>query len=256
MTNTGLQLPRNFNIEVARGTVNGYESFSITAVNPTVGSSFEDLWDQGGNFVFPTGAETWEILSDSASDTSAGIGARSVIISGLDTSYVEQTETVILNGITPVVTTRTDWFRIRSVITISSGSNQTNVGSITLRVSGGGLVRSLIRVEQGQTFNGFFTVPANKSLFIESIQLVIPKNEDVVLRNKFLAFGTNTFLRGGDAPVYQNNASVEFVAIIGLPAKTDFVPTVKSTNNSVNVILQIQAKLINDAGTLEKMGTF
>jgi len=259
MTAIAAQQPRDFDIEVARGTIPGYRNIGITGVNPIVGSVFADVWDVGGNFVFPTAGETWEVVSDSASDTLLGTGARKVIISGLDDSFVEQTEVVEMNGTTPVVTVRTDWFRIRAVLTIDSGSTQTNEGTIDIRVSGGGDPRSRIRLDVeglglSNTFNAFFTVPLGKTLFIKSAQVLIPKNEDVIIRNKFKAFGSNTFLTGGDAPVYQNTAVSDFTTVAVLPEKTDLVSTVKSTNTAVSVAILLQGKLVDGASST--MSTF
>ncbi len=239
------QVPRLFDIEVARDEISGYEAVSFSGNNPAVGSSFEDLWDAGGSFNFPTSGETWEVLSDDVNDTSAGTGARQVLITGLDDSYNSQTELVTMNGTTPVVTTRTDWFRINGVTVTSSGSNQVNVGNITLRVSGGGLTRSLMRPDRGITFNGFFTVPAEKTLFVRRSQVFIPKNEDVIIRNKIRVFGTNTFITGGDVSVYQNSAESIFLSLPVFPEKTDIISTGKSTNNAVDVILLIEGILAN-----------
>jgi len=256
MTSIAAQVPRLFNIEVARGAITGYEHVVIVGVNPAVSKTFEDLWDVGGNFSFPTAGETWEILSSSASDTSAGTGARTVLISGLDDSYVEQTETVTMNGTSAVTTARTDWFRIRSVIVTSCGSGQTNAGDITIRVSGGGASRSLILTGNGQTFNGFFTVPAGKTLLVQFSQVVIPKNEDVTLQSQVLIDGTNAFVSGAQLAVYQNNLSTVFTSIPTIPEKTDFRLTAKSTNTTVTVSQLVEGILANQTGMSSSVRSF
>jgi len=239
----GVATPRLFNIEVARGEVGGYTSLQIAGNNPAVGTTFEDAWDAGGIFSYPTAGETWEVLSNSASDTSAGIGARLVVISGLDTDYVEQTEIITMNGTSAVTTTRTDWFRIIAVLVVSSGSEQTNVGSITIRVASGGTTRSLIQARLARTFNGFYTVPKGKNLLVQQAIVRLAKNEDIILRTNFLLDGTNTFLTGGDVPIYQNQATTNFTSLPVLPEKTDFKVSVKSANSSVAVTLLIEGIL-------------
>ena len=47
----------------------------------------QDIIAQGGTYVFPTSAIPMEVVSSSTSDTSAGIGVRTVRIFGLDISY-------------------------------------------------------------------------------------------------------------------------------------------------------------------------
>jgi len=254
MTNITAQVPRKFDIEVARKSIPGYEAIQIAGNNPSVGTSFEDTWDPGGTFVYPTSEETWEIFSDNANDTSGGTGARSVLINGLDDSYIEQTEVITMNGISIVTTTRTDWFRITSVLVISSGSSQTNEGNITLRVSGGGSIRSLIQTNLSRTFNGFFTVPSNKTLIVQQQIIRIPKNEDITLRNNFLIDGTNTFINGGDIYIYQDQSTSLFTSLPAFTEKTDFRVLVKSTNLSVNINFLVEGILTN--GTLSSNSLF
>ena len=242
------QLPRQFDIEVARGEVTGYESSALIGQNPSVGTSFEDIWDVGGDFVYPTSGETWEVVSDNAADTSAGTGARIVLISGLDDSFVEQTETVTMNGTTPVVTVRTDWFRINNVFVISSGSGQVNAGTIDIRISGGGTIRSRIRSGRGRTLNGFFTVPAGKTLFGEQLQVIVPKNQDIIMQCRTLIFGTNTFVLGAPLPLYQNNTITTFKALPTLPEKTDLRFTASSKNETSSVQIFVESKIVK--GTL------
>lgn len=245
MIGLNAQVPRKFDIEVARGAIPGYTSMQIGGNNNSVGTTFEDVWDVGGLFVYPTSGETWEVVSDDANDTSAGTGARTVRISGLDENYVEQTESVTMNGTTPVVTTRTDWFRITSVFVVLSGSGQTNTGEIITRVSGGGTTRSLIQTGLSRTFNGFFTVPANKTLIVQQAIIRLAKNDDIILRTNFLIDGTNTFVTGGDVSIYQNQAETCFTSLPALPEKTDFRVSVKSTNDSVGVQILLEGILAN-----------
>lgn len=252
-----MTIPRLFDFEVSKGSVPGYSVGSFAGVNPNVGKTFETVWDQGGNFVFPTAGETWEVLSASAADTdSAGTGARKVVISGLDVDYIQQIEIVNLAGTTPVTTARTDWFRIRSVVVIESGSGEINAGDITIRVSGGGLVRSLIIALKGTTFNGFLTVPANKIFMVQQIQVIIPKGIDIVVRNKFKVFGTNTFITGGDTALYQNVSTINFRTPVPFPEKTDFEGTVLSTNVESSVAVLIEGKFVSGVSTMPPMGTF
>jgi hypothetical protein len=248
MTNIVAQVPRLFLLEVARGAVPGYTSTGFLGSNPSVGSTFETVWDNGGNFTYPTSGETWEVVSDNTNDTSAGTGARTVLIRGLDDNYLEVNEAVSLDGTTPVVTTRTDWFRIYSVLVISSGSSQNNEGDVTVQVSGGGLIRSKIIATFSTTFNGLFTVPAGQTFFILSAQIFVPKNEDVTVRNKFLVFGTNTFVSGGDTDIYQSDAKAQFNSIPTFPEKTDIESRVKSSNTSVQVSLNVEGILANGTG--------
>lgn len=228
---------RDFLLEVSKGTITGHENITFGGANPSIGKSFETLWDAGGIYTAPTAAETWEILSDSTDDDGSpiGTGARTIVITGLDTAYAEQTEVIIMNGTTPVVTTRTDWFRPRAITVITSGSNRANVGTITLRVSGGGALRSTILPDNAQSFNGFYTVPAGLTAYLLQYTPTIPKNEDVSIRSLVTLLGSGTDISGGEAKVYQNAIAVAFQTNPVLVQKTDFHLLAKSTNEDVNV---------------------
>lgn len=75
-----------------------------------------------------------EIISASANDTAAGTGARTVKITYLDqTGAGPFTETVTMNGTTPVTTTNTNICFIEKMEVITVGSGNSNAGIITLR---------------------------------------------------------------------------------------------------------------------------
>jgi len=237
----------NFLLEVSKGNITDENTISFVGSNPSVNQSFETCWDVGGVFVFPTVGETWEVVSDNANDdgSPAGTGAQTVLVIGLDTSYNTQSETVTLNGTTPVPTVRTDWFRPRLAIVTLSGSTRSNVGTITLRVSGGGAVRSTILPTNGQSFNGFFTIPAGFTGFLLRTLPIIPKNEDVTIRNKVTLFGSNTDISAGDAQIYQNAVSSPTLSYPSLAEKTDIHLLAKSTNTQVFLSVSVELLLLN-----------
>ena len=88
-------------IEVARGNVSGQSIFKLQGINPSIGTTFEDIWDVAGqDLVLPTSAETWEVVSTNANDSAAGTGTRVVIVESLDINYVTQSQIVVMNGVT------------------------------------------------------------------------------------------------------------------------------------------------------------
>jgi len=80
------------------------------------------------------------ISSSSGSDTSGGVGARTIRIDYMTFAGVRLSEIVILNGVTPVNTVATDICYIERLVVETVGSTGANVGSITLFVgiAGGG----------------------------------------------------------------------------------------------------------------------
>lgn len=123
---------------VAEGKYQGRSITNKSGINPSIssGSVPEDVCYTGGIYAgFPTGsAETLAVSSSSASDTSAGVGARTIRISGLDGNYNQISENVTLNGTSTVLTTN-QFLRVTQVGVQTAGSNSINVGDITVNHS-------------------------------------------------------------------------------------------------------------------------
>lgn len=164
---------------VGLGLVSGATRVAALGNNPDVDTAaVEDVWSGGGAYPWMTGATSLEIVSDSANDAAAGTGARTVLINGLDANYVAVAQTITLNG-TNAVAIPTQLFRINSALIVSAGSGKVNAGTITIRNSGGGSTRAIIPVGYGITRQAVFTVPAGKTLAINSQLLCINRTGGV-----------------------------------------------------------------------------
>jgi len=98
--------------------------------------------------------------------TSAGTGAVAVhITNALDSSWNTQKEFVILNG-TSNVNTANSYLRINSVHIHGAGSNNTNVGNLTLTAAVDLTKTAQISVGMGRTLMAFTTIPAGKKAHI------------------------------------------------------------------------------------------
>jgi hypothetical protein len=87
----------------------------------------------------PTGNAQRSIASSSSNDTSSGSGAQQVTITYLSYDMtIRNTETVTLNGSTPVSTVNTNICYIEKMIVTAVGSDGSNDGTITLYGSTGG----------------------------------------------------------------------------------------------------------------------
>lgn len=159
-----------FNEAVSLGLIPGYTRVGALGNNPDVdtGTIPEDVWSAGGVYPWPTSAVSLEVLSSSANDTSAGTGARTITIAGLDINYAPVVQVVTLNG-TSVVSIPTSLFRLNSSSVASVGTGGTNAGDITIRRSGGGITQALIPAGISGTRQAVYTVPAGFSLIITQI---------------------------------------------------------------------------------------
>ncbi len=105
------------------------------------------------------------LVSSSADDASAGTGARTVKITYYDQTMLGPfTETVTMNGVTPVDTVASDICFIEKMETITVGSQLGNVGTITLKdtTGGGGATIGTIAAGDGVTYWCHHYVGTNK----------------------------------------------------------------------------------------------
>lgn len=153
-------------IAMVAGDYSGYAAVQKFGINADVDSAAaEDIWSAGGTYNWLTSATLVEAVSDSANDTSAGTGARTIQIWGLDASYAEQTETITLNGTTAVDSAST-YIRVFRAKVLTAGSGGTAAGTITIRVDGAGSTVAEIPVGYNQTEMAVYTVPAGKTAYI------------------------------------------------------------------------------------------
>ena len=118
-----------------------------------------------------------KISSADVDDTSAGDGARTVQIYGLDANYVLQNEVITLNGRTAVETVGT-YIRIWRMVVRTAGATESNEGIV---YAGTGTVTdgvpankfAAISVGQNQTLMAVWTVPVGKTALLKGIEHIV-----------------------------------------------------------------------------------
>lgn len=118
-----------FGLQVSRGQIQGHSTVIVFGYNPDVDTTEESVWPDGGTVFHPTVASILKISSSSTNDTSAGTGARTVYIEGLDGNYNVISETVTLNGQTAVNTVNS-YLYVNSFYVTAVGSGGENAGNI------------------------------------------------------------------------------------------------------------------------------
>ena len=121
----------DFSLQIARGQIQGHTGVIVFGYNPDVDTSTESVWPDGGVVPHPTVAAVLSVSSSSANDTSAGTGARTVFIEGLDSGYNTISETVTLNGQT-AVSTSGSYLYVNQLYVTSAGSSGHNEGNINV----------------------------------------------------------------------------------------------------------------------------
>lgn len=226
----------NFLHDVAKGNIWDSKALNIFGFNRTVGTAFETLWDDGGNYVFPSSALVMSAVSSSASDT------MNLLISGLDANYNEITETVTLAG-TSAVQTTLSFLRINSAV-ILSGSN---VGNIS--ISNGGTNYAYISATLGTTQACIYTVPAGHSIYLFRIDCTSGTNNGqkyLTIRN-LVCNESGRKLRVSEATFSTSQVSFDRQVPFKIEEKTDFSFEAKSSASENEVSIFIEAILVRES---------
>lgn len=172
-------LMSDFYLEVAKGNVAGHtsvnkfgENFLITA------DTQEDIWDGGGDYVYPTTATITHIRS--AVDSAATQGL-SVEVQGLDASWALVTQTATLDGTTSTVEVLLTTALIR-VFRMKVTDNVIADQDIWIGATGvaAATSKAIITAGNNQTLMALFTVPAGKTAYMTkyfaSLTLTVSKD--------------------------------------------------------------------------------
>ena len=165
---------------LAEGDIAGHVAWYKNGYTAGATTSDTDIWTGATSYAFPAAEMGMEVVSsDNTNDKADGTGALTVKIYYLTDAYVEKTETVTLDGTTPVATVATDIFRVNALVVASTGSSGKAAGTISLRHLSDTPVYAQISAGNTKDRNGIYTVPAGKSLYITSLALsVLNANAD------------------------------------------------------------------------------
>ena len=223
-----------FYLAVQQGKVPGYTMVNKFGYNPSIGSgSFETIWETGDDYPWQSTAVTVDVVSDNANDDVAGTGARTLKIQGLDGSYNLAEETVDMDGTTTVTTTQT-FLRVFRMSVETAGTSGNNIGNITATYTGGSDVAATITAGNGQTLMAIYTIPANYTGYLLSMNISSGKDQEMefkfIQRDNTIAnagFQTKQFLdvRGGQTTVIFNAINV-------IPQKSDIYVSGKASSTS------------------------
>ena len=141
-------------VAASLGLVNGYSVVSKFGRNPSIDlGDTEDIWTVGGTKVWLSTAVTMEAISTSGDDAAApAIGAQIITIQGLDENFDDAEEDIIMNGASASAATTTTFIRISRAFVKQVGTYLgSNIGLITIRISGAGATQTDIVAGVGQT---------------------------------------------------------------------------------------------------------
>lgn len=156
---------------VGSDKIQGHRVIHKYGHNLDVNSAFETVWNSGGTYSYLDNATILKISSDDAKDDNVGgVGARTVLIQGLNANYKEIEETVELDG-QDEVNTNKEYLRVYRMIVQTVGSEGDNAGTIyagTGTVSSGVPANKYASIPEGynQSMMAVYTIPANKTAYM------------------------------------------------------------------------------------------
>ena len=236
-----------FELQVARGQIQGHSVVTVFGYNPDVDTSEETVWPDGGTVPHPTVASVLKISSSDANDTSAGTGARTVFIEGLNSSYAVVSETVILNGQTAVNTTNS-YLYVNSFYVVTTGSGGENAGNIN---AGTGTVTSgvpavlydIIAAGYNNRTTGHYCVPAGYTGYmVEGLFSAGQATGSTSVTGFLKQHGLDNIVRVGAVATVNNSAAVFLFQLpYAIPEKNCVGATAigASANNAVSSYFNI-----------------
>lgn len=222
--------------EVAKGSVLNHSLVRLTGLNPDCDAGVsETVWGVGGTYTFPVAAAVVAVVSSSVLDAAAGTGARTVTITGLNSSYVAISETVTLNGIVPVNTSAA-FLRIDTATVVTAGVGGSNAGTITGTISLANQFQ--IQINKNVSQRLIYTVPAGYTGYLIQTTLAgsLSTSAAVVTGEMFTrVFGGLFVVRDNYAAgATTAGSTIRYIAPLILTEKTDlYLQALASTNNTI-----------------------
>lgn len=228
-----------FELQVSRGQIQGHRNVTVFGFNPDVDQTQVSVWPLQSLITFPSSAIQMKVSSTSANDTSAGTGARTVVVQGLDANYNEISETVTLNGQTAVTTTAS-FLRINYAYVATAGSANSAAGDIyigTGTVTSGvpATVYDIIKLDYNTTITGSYTVPAGYTAYLsQGLFSTGQASGSTQIEGRLLTRGVDNIRRTAAVTTLNNGvADYVFEYPIAIQEKTTIEATaIGSANNN------------------------
>jgi hypothetical protein len=228
-----------FELQVSRSEIANHRNVTVFGYNADVDTTEVTVWPLPSIIAHPTAALQMKVSSTNANDTSAGTGARTIVIQGLDANYAEITDTVTLNGQTEVLTSKS-FLRVNYAYVATAGSTNSAAGDIyigTGTVTSGvpATVYNIIKYDFNNTVTGHYTIPAGYTGYLsQGLFSAGQASGSTQVRGRLLTAGTDGIRRTAAVTTVNNGvADYVFEYPLRIEEKTDVEATgVGSANNN------------------------
>lgn len=231
-----------FELQVSRGQIQGHRNVTVFGFNPDVDTSQVSVWPLASLITFPATALQMTVSSTSANDTSAGTGAQTIVVQGLDANYNEVSETVTMNGQTAVAMTAA-LIRVNYAYVATAGSGNGAAGDIyigtgTVTTGVPATVYDVIKFDYNTTITGSWTVPAGYTAYVsQGLFSAGQAGGSNQVQGRLLTRGTDNIRRTAAVTSINNGvADYTFEYPLMVPEKTTLEATAigSSNNNAVS----------------------
>jgi len=211
----------DFRFSVATDKIAGISQREVYGFNPDINGTLELVWGTGGNFPYPTSAQTIYIVSTSADDDSAGTGIREVRVEYLNSSFETIFVDVELDGTNPVQI-GTDFFRVQDVRALQVGSVGSAVGTVTLYY-GVSTTIATIFIGTNEARSCLFTIPAGYTGYITGASISASKGGDLAFQLEYRdnSVANAPFVTGNQLDIYEQGIYFDLPTYYVVPERYD-----------------------------------
>lgn len=240
--------------KAAYGSVPGVSYVFLNGNNGGVTTTFEPFWPESAAYtVLTTAMSAPYCASASASDTSAGTGARTVRVTGITSDFAPFAETLTMNGQTSVVLVNTTAQFINSVTVLTAGSGNTNAGVIRCGtgVNSSGVpavTHAMMSTGFSMTQSGMYGVAANKTLLCRNLSVATSgATANLTLTTAIDTYTNNGILKRQTFAAVNQTASsfVNVPSYFSFPEKTIIVPQVLAATSTGPAYFTAECLLID-----------
>ncbi len=220
-------------LETQMGQVQGASVEWKFGYNTIVGTTEEDIWEQGGLYPFPTSASTLSVVS-TANDT------MEIFIDGLDADFNRVSETITLTGVTPVITTNS-YLRVNRAY---NNNGTPKAGAITFTHAISGIIAS-IPIGSEQTLQALATIPSGFTAYLFQGMASVGKGKDAQIFFKYRLLD-KVFRISETFGLYESTYEAKRPFIV-LPEKTDLKVSAITSVSATQVSAQFGILLLNNS---------
>jgi hypothetical protein len=227
------RVSNDVNLDTARGAIGERTSVQKFGRNPIVGTSAqEDIWEAGGDYNFLQAPDNLRIRSGGSPQDIAGtgIGARAIVVIGLDSDWNETTAVIATSGAGVSASTPQSFIRMtRAYVSGVGVYGGFNTNNILIETNGGTLVGE-IDAGEGQTELAITSIPAGKTAFVTRIRIFVGgtnKTASVFMIKREKAdvvsapFGASRIIGFFDEIAGGTEDTINYSSLIPIPEKSD-----------------------------------